>query len=292
MTIVSMHTASMHTVMSLREQRFGVRCLAAVVGLLATLACRMAHAGLLWEDFDDGDFDHDVWKIEAPAAVTDARVTIESGGLHIQLPARAAGRGNVIVRTRTPLNGDFTITAVYTLKALAIPTSGFANCELAASNASHGPMAALRQSHDKQGRGFALWHEPPKGKGTGGWMFKKFNDVGEARAALRLRRRGSTVDFGYRPGPDGEFVPVGQFEHGTEPITAWEFRVTSSFTTTEPTDVTLHSLAVDADGLDLPPTARAKLQPASRLPSLILFTLAGLLAAFVGWQLWARLKTK
>ena len=286
-----MTTDSLHTVKSSSEKRSGARCLAAVIGLLAALVCRMAYAGLMWEDFDDGDFDHDVWKIEAPSA-TDARVVIKSGGLNIQLPARPAGKGNVIVRTRTPLNGDFTITAVYSLKALAIPTSGFANCELAASNASHGPMAALRQSHDKQGRGFALWHEPPKGKGTGGWTFKKVHEVGETRAALRLRRRGATVDFGYRPGPDGEFVPVGQFEYGTEPITEWEFRVTSSFATTEPTDVTLHSLAVDADGLDLPPAVSAKPKPASQLPSLILFTVASLLAAFVGWQLLVRRGTK
>lgn len=257
------------------------------------LSSGAARAGQMTEDFEDGHFDEQTWTINVPSPA-EGRATLESAGLHITIPPRAAGKGSVSVKSRIPLRGDFTITAVYSLKSLAIPATGFVNCQLMASSTTDGPMAAIRQSHDKLGLGFSLWHEPPKGdaKRKGNWKFNPAANNDESRAALRLRRRGSKVDVSYRLIEGDIFATVGEFEYGTSPIANWEYLVMSPFATTTPTDVILHRLEVDAEGLDIPEFVKTGPKRESWLPSVILFSAAAVAIAVVLWQVLARWKRK
>lgn len=263
--------------------------LLALGGLFGGAAC----AGELFEDFEDGHFDEQTWTIEVPSP-SEGHAKLESTGLHITIPARVAGKGAVSVKSRIPLRGDFSITAVYTLKSLAVPAAGFVNCQLMASSTTDGPMAAIRQSHDKLGLGFSLWHEPPKGdaKRKGNWKFNPAANNDESRAALRLRRRGSKVDVSYRLIEGDIFATVGEFEYGTSPIANWEYLVMSPFATTTATDITLHRLEVDADGLDIPEFVKTGPKRESWLPSVILFSAAAVAIAVVLWQVLARWKRK
>ena len=161
-----------------------------------------------------------------------------------------------------------------------------------ATSSSDGPMAAIRQSLDKRGLGFALWREPPKGKGKGDHKFTPSTVSDESRAALRLSRRGSKVTVGYRLAEGDIFATVGEFEYGTSPIANWEYLVMSPFATTTATEVILHRLDVDAEGLDLPEFVKTGSKRESWLPSAILFSAATVAIAVVLWQVLARWKPK
>ncbi len=249
-----------------------------------------ARAGEMVEDFEDGHFDEQTWSIEVPAPA-EGRAALESTGLHISIPARGAGKNAVSVKSRIPLRGDFSITAVYTLKSLATPAAGFANCQLLASSSADGPIAAIRQSHDKFGQGFSLWSEPPKGdlKRKGNWKFRTTAGE-ESRVALRLKRSGSRVSVAYRLVEGDVFATVGEFEYGTATIDNWEYLVMSPFATTTPTEVILHRLEVDAEGLDIPEFLKPSPPQKSWLPSAILFAAAAVAIAFVLWQVLAKRK--
>ena len=78
----------------------------------------------------------------------------------------------------------------------------------------------------------------------------------------------------------------------TKPIANWEYLVMSPFATTMATEVILHRLEVDADGLDIPESLKTGPPRQSWLPSTILFSAAAVAIAVVLWQVLARWKRK
>ncbi len=216
----------------------------------------------------------------------------EEGGLRVTLTADQAARRTTAVSSKTPLVGDFEITASYEVLSLGKPRVGY------------GAGVNLTIQPDRNQQKLANVARYWMGDGKDGYVTRAKVTAKqvlidnppiptEARSGrLRLRREGETVYYLVADGFDQPFKEIFKYNYGSDDVGLVRF-VAGTGTDPIDLDVRLISLRIGApdtrtvaveDGAGaVAPSAAAPRR--SLLPLLLLF--AGLLVLFVVGLCWA-----
>jgi hypothetical protein len=156
------------------------------------------------------------------------------------------------LRLRRIVVGDFEITADYRIVDLPKPGSGFGAGPRLEIGDDVGRVATLRRIHTKEGVQQYGWQlAAPRAGGDLRYSGKNVRtDAKEGR--LRLRRKGTDLEFLIAPSGSEQFEKIHAVEFGDRPVPVVRFVLNRGGAETK-MDVVLTRLTVNASQLDDPP---------------------------------------
>ena len=187
------------------------------LALLSATAVPGQPAGDFQHDFQGGQFDHTLLKLVGPDR--DKFVHPEADGLRITLPAGQGPEAPVGVALRTPVSGDFEITAAFTILQIQPPKAGYGSGVV---------LQAIKESDTQEIASITRTWRPSQGEAfVANWVSKKGDKPSvkredypsEARSGkLRLVRRGPQLHYLIAEGDEAAFREIYHVNFGAEDL--------------------------------------------------------------------------
>jgi len=195
------------------------------------------------ETFSGRDFDRSRWTL-SNVNLLGVRVDFARGTMHIIVPPGPNMRPLVGFKARFGLEGDFRVSADYTVRSLPRPEKEWTNLSIFVSGAD-GAAAVIRTNHSTAGSGYGLWFQPVAGSTVQG---KASQVPTEDRAGtLQIERVGRELRFSVS-GRGHQFSQIGAADFGDHPINEIVLHVLAPGLKT-PVDIELDNITVEADRL-------------------------------------------
>ena len=228
------------------------------------------------EDFAGRDFDRSRWALTNTTVAT-TKTDFSKRAMRVIVPQGPETRPLIGLNSRFGLEGDFDISADYTLRSLPRPEKEWVNVSIFIA----GPdgMAALsRTNNAKSGHGYSTWVQPPAGSKAG--VQAGGSSTEDKSGTLRLERVGKELHF-YASGHGQPPKQIATVEFGDRLIENVAFQIFPPGLKA-PIDIEFDNIAVKADHF-----TRLVFVPPSDYGYLpwILSGLAVVAVALLGWWL-------